>query len=137
MATATFSKKFYTAVVWVDYMVGTIVADRRYEIALRDLKRLPKEEGCCSKKKPAAEIDDGIEMSDGTTHSFEKEGDQPKKKKGGLCGKNAEEEDGDEAVPQLSEREQMIELVQNKEIRLDDLCRLMYVGEDEEWVRNR
>jgi len=145
MLVATFSKKFYTALVCVDYMVGTIVADRKYEKYLLELKKPPPREGCCSRKKKTAEDAEtnpvGMGLTDGTNleeGSFEKEGEKPAGKTG-LCGrgkaKGADEAEEPEIVQ--TEEEEMRELLKNKQVRLDDLCRLLYVGEDEEWMAKK
>ena len=41
------SKKFYTTLAGVDYMVGTIVEARRFEKMLLEKKRVPQRKGCC------------------------------------------------------------------------------------------
>eukprot|EP01045_Picozoa_sp_COSAG04_P033973 COSAG04_NODE_7248_length_1160_cov_1.168709_2_plen_332_part_01 len=140
MFTATFSKKFYTALVCVDYMVATIVADRKYEKALLELKRPPQSEGCCAKKPDARdEVDDGIRMhlADGTVEEGGvKEAKKPAAKSK-RCGRSKDEGEELDGEPQMTEEEEMLELVKNKQVRLDDLCRLMYVGDDEEWMAKK
>jgi len=143
MFVATFSKKFYTALVCVDYMVSTIVEDRVYEKSLLELKRPPERKGCCSRKK---KVDDDETSKDvgGTKASgsaaleepFETEESKPAKKKG-LCGKKPSDDDEVDAGPQLTEEEEMLDLIKNKEVRLDDLCKLLYVGDDEEWMAKK
>ena len=141
----TLSKKFYTALVCVDYMIETVVADRKYEKYLLELKRPPEPDGCCSRKKQTEEeIDTGIDSSAtrSTTQADEsaeiqhmEKADESTEsqhtvKKAGWCRKKPLD------APQ-DEEEEMLELVKNKEVRLDDLCKLLYVGEDEAWMRKK
>ena len=100
------SKKFYTAHVCVDYMVATIVADRKYEKALLELKRPPQSEGCCAKKPDARdEVDDGIRLTDGTLE----EGGVKPAAKSKRCGRSKDEGEELDGEPQMTEEEEMLE----------------------------
>lgn len=138
MLVAVFSKKFYTALVCVDYMIETVVADRKYEKHLLELKRPPEPEGCCSRKKQ--DIDIGIDGSlDATIGQANALFENQAKRNSTLGG--SQPVDADAAEGQLhdqnAEEAEMLELVKNKEVRLDDLCKLLYVGDDEAWMQKK
>ena len=47
------------------------------------------------------------------------------------------ESDDKQSQDVMTEEEEMLDLIKNKEVRLDDLCKLLYVGEDEAWMAKK
>ena len=118
-------------------MVSTIVEDRRFEKMLIDFKRPAKAKGCCGRKKAvklqavADEEAAALGTAEPLTKRVAEEDDGPpeedEKKKSCCCGGKDESA---EAVRVLTEEEELKKVFEDRTERLDDLCKLMYVGED-------
>ena len=94
MLVSSISKKFYTTLAGVDYMISTIVEDRRFEIMLKTFKRPPQSKGCCGRKKKEGihgEMEESSESDDADSDEEAVGGlkGESKVKDGkGCCGKD-------------------------------------------------
>ena len=134
------SKKFYTSLAGVDYMVGTIVEDRRFEVMLMELRRPPKRDGCCGRKRhhdvheeEHEDVSSGKGSGDDVEQAAVISRPLPQMENSGCFG-------GKKVVsvstPQ-QERDQLQAVFANRRLRLDDLCKLMYVDEDKSFAKNK
>jgi hypothetical protein len=157
LVVSTVSKRFYTTLAGVDYMVGTIVEDRRFEVMLMELQRPPKEfRGCCGRK-----INDVLDQASDNGEAGKRRRALPELPKlrralpelpqgnstddddsgGGSCRAGCccckKDQSEAEVEPLLSEREELEAVFKDRQIRLDDLCKLMYVGADKSFMKKK
>ena len=133
MLASSISKKFYTTLAGVDYMISTIVEDRRFEVMLVELKRPPKPRGWCGRKrKNRHSIHDELVGKDGPPTTGNDDGEI---KASGCCRRGHTEQTPSEKL--LSEQTELREMFINRKMRLDDLVKLMYVAEDKDFAKKK
>ena len=139
MLVSSISKKFYTTLAGVDYMIVTIVEDRRFEVMLKTFRRPPQSKGCCGRKKKESIHGNGSEESSESSESSDDEDIEDKsarepKPKRGCCGQKDERT---KKQKRRDDRKELKEVFANRELRLDDLCKLFYVGDDKTFIKNK
>jgi hypothetical protein len=124
------SKKFYTTLAGVDYMVGTIVEDRRFEKMLLERKQMRPRKQCCERKpKVLASAGDAADLE---ADVVPEERPLPSLRRCGCCKKaEAEEEEA------LSREEELCAVVADRTRRLDDLVRVMDVDDDSAFQKRK
>lgn len=129
------SKKFLTTLAATDYMLGMIVEDRRFEKMLMELKRPPEPAGCCGRK---SHVDVDTLEAEPIPDTPKKDTEaEPTRGTSFLSCLQKKEDASVEELEVLSDKEQLQAVYKDRTTRLDDLCHLMYVDEDKEYMERK